>query len=192
MTSDRKIAANRRNASRSTGPRSAAGKARSSRNALRHGLTISLANDTSRSAEIQRLAHAIAGTSDPSRFHFACQAAQAELEILRVRVARAALINHVTNNNHSTSEPQTMRVNWRSIERLSWLASSLDQEAAAAVQSSIELLRQPRPAKSKQPDRAFARIASKLAKYDRYEYGAILRRRRALRELDSVGEPQRA
>ena len=38
MTSKRQIAANRRNARRSTGPKSAAGKASSSANALRHGL----------------------------------------------------------------------------------------------------------------------------------------------------------
>ena len=37
-TSAKQIAANRRNAKRSTGPRTAAGKARSSRNAVRHGL----------------------------------------------------------------------------------------------------------------------------------------------------------
>lgn len=38
MISDRKLAANRRNAQRSTGPRTPAGRARSSQNALRHGL----------------------------------------------------------------------------------------------------------------------------------------------------------
>lgn len=39
MVSRRKIAANRRNAEKSTGPRSSAGKARSRGNALTHGLT---------------------------------------------------------------------------------------------------------------------------------------------------------
>src|SRR5262245_13693746 len=37
MASERQIAANRRNAARSTGPRTASGKVRSSKNALRHG-----------------------------------------------------------------------------------------------------------------------------------------------------------
>src|SRR5687767_8036886 len=37
-TSARRVAANRRNAQRSTGPRTAAGKRRASRNALKHGL----------------------------------------------------------------------------------------------------------------------------------------------------------
>ena len=39
MASPAQVLANRRNAARSTGPRSAAGKARAARNALAHGLT---------------------------------------------------------------------------------------------------------------------------------------------------------
>lgn len=39
MTTERQRAANRRNAARSTGPRSAEGQSRASRNARRHGLT---------------------------------------------------------------------------------------------------------------------------------------------------------
>ena len=42
MASEKQIAANRRNATNSTGPRSAAGKTRSSMNALRHGLASAL------------------------------------------------------------------------------------------------------------------------------------------------------
>jgi hypothetical protein len=42
MASERQIAANRRNARKSTGPRSAAGKKRASRNAYRYGLTLSI------------------------------------------------------------------------------------------------------------------------------------------------------
>ena len=39
MASERQIAANRENAKRSTGPRTEAGKLRSSRNAFKHGLS---------------------------------------------------------------------------------------------------------------------------------------------------------
>lgn len=42
MASEKQIAANRRNAKRSTGPKTVAGKLRSSQNAYRHGLSIPL------------------------------------------------------------------------------------------------------------------------------------------------------
>ena len=52
MVSERRIEANRRNAQRSTGPRTLAGKTRSSINALRHGITgqVSIMNEEDRGA----------------------------------------------------------------------------------------------------------------------------------------------
>jgi hypothetical protein len=44
MATPAQIEANRRNARKSTGPKTAAGKAASSRNALTHGLTASIAD----------------------------------------------------------------------------------------------------------------------------------------------------
>ena len=63
MGSDRQIAANRQNARRSTGPRTSPGKKRACKNALRHGLAVSL-QSAKVSDEVKRLAHAIAG-EDP-------------------------------------------------------------------------------------------------------------------------------
>ena len=45
MTSEKQFEANRRNASRSTGPRTLEGKCRSRRNALRHGLVADRRDD---------------------------------------------------------------------------------------------------------------------------------------------------
>lgn len=53
MSSEAKIAANRRNAQKSTGPRSAAGKARTRHNAFKHGLA---APDSYDAKEIDDLA----------------------------------------------------------------------------------------------------------------------------------------
>ena len=52
MVSERRIEANRRNAQRSTGPRTLTGKTRSSMNALRHGITgqVSIMNEEDRAA----------------------------------------------------------------------------------------------------------------------------------------------
>lgn len=56
MTSAVQMAANRRNAQHSTGPRTSAGKSRSSQNALKHGFTgvCSLASSTARSPTTRR------------------------------------------------------------------------------------------------------------------------------------------
>src|SRR5258708_18967835 len=61
VTSERKSAANRRNARASTGPRTAAGKARVARNARRHGLNVPTAADPALSREVEALAQAICG-----------------------------------------------------------------------------------------------------------------------------------
>src|SRR5579884_3214383 len=63
MVSEKRIEANRRNAQRSTGPRTPAGRARSSMNALRHGITgqVSIMNEEDRVAHDKFVQDLIAG-----------------------------------------------------------------------------------------------------------------------------------
>jgi hypothetical protein len=109
MTSAAKIAANRRNALASTGPRSSAGKARSAQNARlstgprtpegkkmsaqnarRHGLTLSVAGDPAWSEEIKSLARSIAGAdADDEGYDLACMIAEAQIDVMRARGVRA-------------------------------------------------------------------------------------------------------
>ena len=90
MASKRQIDANRRNAQRSTGPRTAAGKTRSSANALRHGLTAARAMvlpDESADA-FERFRNGVAADLDPQGM---LQAALAErIATLLWRLDRAA------------------------------------------------------------------------------------------------------
>ena len=51
MATDKQIAANRRNGALSRGPKTAVGKARSSRNALKHGLAIPITRDRATAPE---------------------------------------------------------------------------------------------------------------------------------------------
>ena len=93
MASPQRIAANRRNARRSTGPRTAIGKARAKRNAWQHGLAARLPCTEAVGSDVERLALAIAGPDpDPCRLHFANIAANAELELRRIHAVRLSLL----------------------------------------------------------------------------------------------------
>jgi hypothetical protein len=97
MASERQIAANRRNARKSSGPRSGAGRKRASRNAYRHGLTLSITSTAAFAKQLDKLARKIAGnTDDAITLERAREIAQAELELARVRRAKVALIERAS------------------------------------------------------------------------------------------------
>ncbi len=96
MITSRRVAANRRNALRSTGPRSRDGKARAGRNARRHGLAAFFVWTGRLAPDLERLTDEIAGPNpDSCRCHFAHVAAEAEFELRRVRAARLSLISQL-------------------------------------------------------------------------------------------------
>jgi hypothetical protein len=90
MTSGRKIAANRKNAKKSTGPRSAAGRATSRHNARRHGLATGIGSDPALRDDIEILAKLLAGGRE-NIGEFAREAAEAHLDLTRIRKIRAGL-----------------------------------------------------------------------------------------------------
>src|SRR6266700_1116465 len=97
MASERQIAANRRNARKSTGPRSGEGKKRASCNAYRHGLTLSITSSAAYAKQLDKLVREIAGnTEDPILLERARAIAQAELEHGRVRRVKVALIERAS------------------------------------------------------------------------------------------------
>jgi hypothetical protein len=74
VTNERQRAANRANAAKSTGPRTEAGKAKASQNALRHGLATALRSAPGAVEEIERLAQAIVvGAGRPDLIDYARQ-----------------------------------------------------------------------------------------------------------------------
>jgi hypothetical protein len=93
MTSPAKIAANRRNARHSTGPRSAAGKARARRNAFRHGLATPARLDRVAMDRIEELIFALTGDFfNQLELELATLAAEAQAEIERVRQAKVSMV----------------------------------------------------------------------------------------------------
>jgi hypothetical protein len=96
MSSDRQIAANRRNAQRSSGPRTAAGKKKVGGNALRHGLAAAVLRDPNIEAQIKRLAEALVREArDATQREQALVIAESEITLLRVRAARIDIFEQV-------------------------------------------------------------------------------------------------
>jgi hypothetical protein len=93
VTSERKVASNRANSRASTGPKSPPGRARSARNALRHGLNLPVHSDPVFSEEVEELAALIAGLHRSEEIReSARRVAEAEIDVRRVREARRQLL----------------------------------------------------------------------------------------------------
>jgi len=103
MTSDLKIAANRRNATRSTGPKTVPGKARSRGNAVRHGLSSRPDGAVSRQVEeiADRITEVTAGPRD-----IVLAAAKARLDVTRVQQARVETIDRYVQKEMGKADQQ--------------------------------------------------------------------------------------
>jgi hypothetical protein len=105
MATDRQIAANRRNGALSRGPKTAAGKARSSRNALKHGLAIPISRDRATARKIRRAAQQMAPSAVGDSIRNAQIAAEANFELARVRAAFEAVVARMSISQTSNAGP---------------------------------------------------------------------------------------
>ncbi|MBR1283000.1 hypothetical protein JQ597_13220 [Bradyrhizobium sp. AUGA SZCCT0177] len=91
MATPAQIAANRQNAKKSSGPKTALGKQRSRDNARRHGLAVARPRETT--PEMEELSLLFAqGCTDPFIIEHAREAADAELELAKLKMTRGAWI----------------------------------------------------------------------------------------------------
>jgi hypothetical protein len=105
MATEKQIAANRANAKRSTGPKTLAGKLKSSRNAYRHGLSAPLRLDPLVSTKVVAIAHVLAGAEgNEDRLTSGADFARAQLEVLRIRSRRTELMAKIQLNDISMQE----------------------------------------------------------------------------------------
>jgi len=163
------------------GPRSGAGKNRSSRNAYRHGLSI--ASSAAVTKQLDKLVRKIAGdTEDPILLERARALAQAELDLARVRRAKVALIERASAFGELDPPPLTIS------QRLADLHAQL-RAVNAAIGGPITF---PEPIDSsatmppQEPDRsaeAIRGVLPELRKLERYERRAAAQPDRALFNL---------
>jgi hypothetical protein len=132
MASERQIAANRRNAKKSSGPRSADGKARSRRNALRHGLSIASRAIPAYKKDVMLLARALSPGGAVIE-DAALIAAEAEIDLLRIRKYRAALIAESRGQGGSVSF--SLANNLDTLERYERRAFARRNKALRAIES---------------------------------------------------------
>jgi hypothetical protein len=191
MVSERKIAANRRNAAKSTGPKSMRGKARSRGNALRHGLAVEISEDPRRTAEIDRIAGLIAGDHRSDEvLVLAREVAVAEFELLRVRLARTALLRRIDSAGLDFAQieaPLPQRTQGRKHER----PKSIDPQIAEILSRYSKLVESMRQQVLRGLGKGIAQATrlsdvatlGRLCSFDRYERRALSRRQRAVRRL---------
>jgi hypothetical protein len=176
MASERQIAANRRNARKSTGPHSGAGKKRASRNAYRHGLTLSITSSAAYAKQLDKLAREIAGDIEhPILLDRARAIAQAELELARVRRAKVALVERAST--FGQLDPPRLTVT-----QMIRLLNAFDRGRPIVPKPIVSLAAMP----SQEPYRsaeAIRRVLPELRKLDRYEHRAAVRRDRAVLSL---------
>ena len=96
MSSQAQLAANRANAAKGRGPRTAAGKTRASRNALRHGLAAISRHNPAYFPEIGRMASAYCeGDTDPLLFEQALIIAESDIILICLGAERLAAIERM-------------------------------------------------------------------------------------------------
>jgi hypothetical protein len=99
MASDNKVIANRKNAKASSGPRSTAGKRRSSRNAFRHGLAVAVESDPAWRDGVEVLTKMLCLTKDSQHNPGRCrEAARAAIDLQRIRQIRTRVLNKLRGN----------------------------------------------------------------------------------------------
>src|SRR6516164_4384905 len=98
MASERKLTANRNNAKRSTGPRTARGKLQVRSNAMQHALAANALRNPALALKVELLANAICG--DPKihvQLEQARDIAESQLLLTRARAARFAAMESLAS-----------------------------------------------------------------------------------------------
>ena len=179
MTTALQVAANRRNARNSTGPKSSAGKSRAARNARRHGLTSSIWSNPALASATVGLARELAGPSaSPESQRLAREAAAAHIDVDRVqRMRHRLMVQQLEPPVLIPTTPRAAKQHGRDIIELSERVF-----AGLYVPWRLRSLL-PTPDGAEKYALAISNLARHLAVVERYERRSLSRRKQALRKL---------
>jgi hypothetical protein len=153
MASERQISANRRNAQKSAGPRTEAGKRRASRNAHWHGLASQSVLSVDFRQQIEELTRTLSGDSDSALTReWARTAAESTLDLARVQHVKLALLNRIT----AAQDQQNS-----SSRRLKSQGSEQSEENILLVLSELQALERYEQRFSSRRNRAIRKIVMK-------------------------------
>lgn len=193
-----RVRANRANAKKSTGPRTQQGRARASRNAVKHGLSIPPSLWQRPAHEVEKITQRIAGEGASAQILEAATAiAEAELDLMRIRRVKCDLMSDPKAREKKLSRKEIAAVGRKFREekkridaleksrRLSeWDAFDEACELVACVDCALE----PKPRSLEQ---GMGLLATHIARIGRYERRVLTRRRRAIEAFDALVEEER-
>jgi hypothetical protein len=157
-----------------------AGKKRAAHNAYRHGLSVSLTLNPSTAKQVDKLVRKLAGkTRSEIVLRYARDAAEAALELERIRKFKIALVDRVLAVG-SVEPPTPYGAITKSIRRL-----KLAIAGKIPLEEQVDPLESMPPKEPLRTAEAVRRALPELVKLDRYEARAIGRRSRAIRLLSA-------
>jgi hypothetical protein len=188
VASDRQISANRRNALKSTGPKSRAGKKRAAGNSLRHGLSIISVPECE---AVESVARRIAGdiASDAVLGH-ARAAARAHIHLARVRALETEIINRTFR--FGTLELRSPFRSKAAEVRYVLMQARLQPNQPLKWPPRIDPLGPMPSEEAERMDEALRRSLPALRNLYRYERRAITQRDRALSEISAILKRERS
>jgi hypothetical protein len=183
LTSNRQQRANRANARLSTGPRTAAGKARTAQNAFRHGLNVPVLSDPSLAPEVEAMARKISGpNADAETLEWARRIAEAQFDLNRVRTSRRRLLTRFpVDPEYQPAQVHRQRFRPFNIALSGYRARSLPDE----VDEIKEIFNEKPPEGEEKLAVVLEERISELAALDRYGR-ALSRRKSAIRNFDAA------
>ena len=178
MTSVIKTRSNRANARSSTGPTTSNGRARSAKNAFRHGLSVPAHPDPATAEAIAVLARQIAGADAPSEIEDpARRFAEENMAVRRVRSLRQDRISRaLADLKYDT------RANWNKKVAVALRIARKCARGEQIPEDELKLL----DSKCEGPDKQAAILIEIARAFDRYERRALSRRKQATRDLDAA------